>query len=67
MAPDILPSRPITTVFLSVLVFSQVPKAAVNLTTSIGVNALPGAPPIVPRIPEIDLIKATDFLFRGQI
>src|SRR5690606_31638266 len=33
------------------------PNAAVNFTMSIGVNASPGRPPMVPRIPEMDLIN----------
>jgi hypothetical protein len=39
--------------------FIHVPNAAANFTTSTGVNASPGFPPIVPRIPEIDFIKVT--------
>jgi hypothetical protein len=35
------------------------PYAELKFTTSIGVNPSPGTPPIVPRIPEMDLIKAT--------
>ena len=40
--------------------------AAVNLTVSIGVNESPGLPPIVPRIPEIDLISVMRFEFDGK-
>jgi hypothetical protein len=35
----------------------KVAKAAVNLTTSTGVRFSPTVPPIVPRIPEMDLIN----------
>jgi hypothetical protein len=35
------------------------PNAAVYLTMSIGVSPSPGVPPMVPLIPEIDLIKVT--------
>ena len=31
-----------------------------NLTMSIGVKEVPGFPPIVPLMPEIDLINAID-------
>jgi hypothetical protein len=41
----------------------MIPKAAVNLTMSVGVNESPGFPPIVPRIPEIDFINVTGFIF----
>ena len=41
------------------LFLSQVPKAAANKTTSTGVRFSPGTPPMVPRMPEIDLSKAT--------
>ena len=42
-------------------------KAAVNLTISIGVRLSPVLPPIVPLIPDIDLINDTkyDFLFNN--
>ena len=36
-------------------------KAAADSTTSIGVRLFPGLPPIVPLIPEIDLIKLNFF------
>src|SRR5882762_11514312 len=52
-------SRPII-IFFPPRDFTQVPKAAANLTTSIGVRASPGLPPIVPRMPEIDLIRVTN-------
>jgi hypothetical protein len=39
--------------------FIQVPYAAANFTTSSGVRLSPDFPPMVPRIPEIDFIKAT--------
>lgn len=35
------------------------PNAAVNLTTSTGVRDVPGAPPIVPLIPEMLFINDT--------
>jgi hypothetical protein len=34
-------------------------KAAVYFTISMGVKASPAAPPMVPRIPEMDLINVT--------
>jgi hypothetical protein len=40
--------------------FIQVPYAAVNFTISSGVRFSLGLPPIVPRIPEILLINATE-------
>jgi len=36
---------------------AQVPNAEVNFTISNGVKPSPAAPPMVPRIPEIDFIK----------
>jgi hypothetical protein len=36
------------------------------LTASTGVRASPGAPPIVPRMPEIDLIKVTVWIFKNE-
>ena len=43
-----------------------VPKDAVNFTTSIGVKASPGLPPMVPLIPEIDLISVMCSYFDGK-
>ena len=37
--------------------FNQVPYAAANFTASTGVSPLSTVPPMVPRIPEIDLIN----------
>jgi len=46
----------------------QVPKAEVNFTISNGVRASLVLPPMVPRIPEIDLIKVTllSFFFENK-
>ena len=50
--------------FLSI----HVPYAAVYFTISTGVSPSPGFPPIVPLIPEIDLISANfRFLFPAKI
>ena len=38
-------------------------KAAVNFTMSIGVKLSPGRPPIVPRMPDMDLISVIVILF----
>ena len=59
ISPEIRASLPntILTCSFCVLCFIQLPKAAVNLTTSIGVKESPTEPPIVPLIPEIDLMK----------
>ena len=38
-------------------------QAEVNFVISSGVKLLPGIPPIVPRIPEIDLISVIKMLF----
>jgi 2-polyprenyl-3-methyl-5-hydroxy-6-metoxy-1,4-benzoquinol methylase len=43
----------------------MLPNAAVNFTTSIAVSASPGFPPIVPLMPDILLINATETIFRG--
>jgi hypothetical protein len=45
----------------------QVPNAAVNFTTSRGVRLSPGLPPMVPRIPEIDLISATKIVIDWRL
>jgi hypothetical protein len=36
---------------------AQVPKAEVNFTISTGVSPSPAAPPMVPRMPEIDFMS----------
>jgi hypothetical protein len=43
----------------------MLPNADENFTTSIAVSASPGLPPMVPLIPEILLINATEQKFRG--
>src|SRR6185369_11796162 len=58
ISPEILASRPIT-IFFPPRFFTQVPKAAANFTTSTGVSASLGLPPIVPRMPEMDFINVT--------
>ena len=64
MAPLIRPSRPTTTLAgvpaLPACSHNSEPKAAVNFTTSIGERVSPGLPPMVPLIPEILLINATE-------
>src|ERR1700722_2833848 len=62
ISPLILASRPIT-IFFPLFCRIRPPKAAVNLTTSSGDRVSPGFPPIVPLIPEILLINATDSCF----
>ena len=41
------------------------PNAAVYFTMSVGVNASPAFPPIVPLIPEIDLIRVKMNIFKA--
>jgi hypothetical protein len=48
-----------TFLFTSGLLIIVAAKAAVNFTTSSGVKLSPLLPPIVPLIPEIDLINVT--------
>jgi hypothetical protein len=43
--------------FAGCLVFKNVPYADANFTASTGVKLSPTAPPIVPRIPDIDFIN----------
>lgn len=63
--PEGLASRPTTTFLLpSVRIIRA--KAAVNFTTSKGVRASPLLPPIVPLIPDIDLINVTRVEFKVQ-
>lgn len=58
VAPDGLASLPITTeLFGNCLDLTQLPNAAANFTTSNGVKASFGEPPIVPLIPDIDFIN----------
>ncbi len=40
----------------------MLPNAAVNFTTSMGVNDSPGCPPMVPLMPEMLLINATTYI-----
>jgi hypothetical protein len=63
MAPDRRASRPTTKVsrFPPARWPRNVAKADVNFTTSRGLNPSPGRPPIVPRIPDIDLIKLINY------
>ena len=65
--PEILASRPITTLRLSFFCFSQWAKAAVITTMSMAVKFSPGRPPMVPLVPEIDFIKVTLFDFAANI
>ncbi len=51
-------SRPITIFEFPDFSITQLPKAALYFTMSMGVRPSSGLPPIVPRIPEIDLIRA---------
>ena len=57
MGPELRPSRPtmITGEFVFLLI--NVAKADVNDTISTGVRLSPAVPPIVPRMPDIDLIN----------
>lgn len=59
MLPDKRASRPTTILLLLFLVVLRirVEYAAVNFTTSTGLRPLPTCPPMVPLIPEIDLIS----------
>ena len=68
MAPLILPSLPTTIFCAAFLLLSQTPNPAVHSTTSIGVKFSPFLPPMVPLIPEIDLIsvKCLPFLIEAQ-
>jgi len=68
IGPEVRASRPRTT-------FSLVPrcnpdksvaKAAVYLTRSTGVSPAPGLPPMVPLIPEIDLINVMGY-FQAKV
>ena len=61
ISPDRRASRPTTTrnfcSRLGVFSLSHWQYEAVNLTRSMGVSASPGVPPMVPRMPEMDLIS----------
>ena len=62
ISPDMRASLPTTTLYLSpsglgLLSLSFTQYAYTNFTMSTGVRASPGAPPIVPRIPEMDLMS----------
>ncbi len=57
-SPLMRPSRPITILLLVVFFCSNMPKAAVYLTTSSGDSVSPGFPPMVPRMPEMLFINA---------
>ena len=59
IGPETRASRPTTIRFdaHSELLRINAAYAAVNLTTSRGLRPSPGRPPMVPRIPEIDLIS----------
>ncbi len=62
--PEIRASLPITILILSLegfLFFIKVPYAAANFTASMGVKFSEVWPPIVPLIPEIDLINVMQF------
>ena len=47
---------------INVVARRKVAYAAVNFTTSRGVSPCPGAPPIVPRMPDIDLMSDIAFV-----
>src|SRR5690242_3959645 len=70
ISPLIRPSRPITifagTDLSSRLSATMLPKAEANFTTSIAVRASPGLPPMVPLMPEMLLINATNTNFGGS-
>jgi hypothetical protein len=59
ISPETRASRPITILVLCEFFFAHSAYAAVNFTTSIGLSVSPLLPPIVPLIPEIDLINDT--------
>ena len=58
ISPEILPSLPTTTEASGVDFKIQAPNPATLSTMSTGVRLSPRFPPMVPLIPEIDLIKA---------
>ena len=59
IGPDMRASRPTTIVRDSVSVFLPIKwaYAAVNFTTSTGLRPSPAAPPMVPRIPDMDFMS----------
>ena len=59
ISPEIRASRPTTILLLSDFLLRRinVAYAEVNFTISRGLSVSPACPPIVPRIPEIDLIS----------
>src|SRR5574344_691838 len=60
ISPEILASLPTTTLYRLLpgsLILSLYEYAETNFTISGGVSAVPGSPPIVPLIPEMDLIS----------
>ena len=65
-APDGRPSRPMTTVGVAPERSSQSANPATLLTMSSGVRFVPGDPPIVPRNPEILLIRGMQGWFKDR-
>jgi hypothetical protein len=67
MGPEGRASRPTTTTGLfsrpAILRLIHPANPVVNLTTSGGVNPSPARPPMVPRMPDMDLINATEKSF----
>ena len=66
MSPEIRASRPTTILprpSVLALRFMNVAYAVVNLTMLSGLRVSPVGPPIVPRIPEIDLISVIVIMF----
>jgi hypothetical protein len=62
MPPEILASLPITTVqgvFDLFCILSQVAYAEVKTTISSGLSPSPGLPPMVPLMPEMEVINDT--------
>jgi hypothetical protein len=57
IGPEIRASLPMIIVGFSLFFVMIEAKEAANLTTSTGVKPLPGSPPMVPLIPDIDFIN----------